>query len=141
LDIPKSAEDMLETYAGEEKELLKNLSKLKANKEKEAKTVAEIKSLVVEANVPHSAEVLLEKYQGREEELRKNLRRMSSQSTEDKEAKTVALSPFSSSSSSVVSNKLDVSQRVQRSSSKKKTYNDLIKEKQDTKRSQRVLTQ
>ena len=91
-NAPKSADELLVSYAGREKELLKNLRKMKAKLDKDAAIKAEVEQLVEETNAPKTAEEMLASYKGREEELLKNLRKMRNKqisiekSKEEKEA-------------------------------------------------------
>jgi uncharacterized protein (DUF433 family) len=78
LEIPKSADELLTAYEGRENELLNNLTKMKAKKAEEAKTIAEIKVLVEELAVPKSADEMLASYKGREGVLLNNLKKLSS---------------------------------------------------------------
>ena len=87
LDFPKSADELLTTFEGREKELLKNLNKMKAKKAEERVTIAEIKVLVDELAVPKSADEMLETYKGREGVLLTNLKKMSTKKLRDSEIK------------------------------------------------------
>jgi phosphopantetheine adenylyltransferase len=87
LQIPKSPDDLLSTYEGREKELLKNLNKMKAKKAEEVATIAAIKVLVDELAVPRSADEMLETYKGREGVLLTNLKKMSTKKLRDSEIK------------------------------------------------------
>ena len=87
LQIPKSPDELLSTYEGREKELLKNLNKMKAKKAEEIATIAEIKVLVDELAVPRSADEMLETYKGREGVLLTNLKKMSTKKLRDSEIK------------------------------------------------------
>merc|ERR1719287_225073 len=110
---------MLKTYEGKEEALLKNLKKMKASNASSTETADEIRALVSELNIPKSADDMLKTYEGREEALLKNLKKM----------KASNASPTASSPTSSVSLE------------KKKSYNQLIKEKQAMKKQQQVLTQ
>merc|ERR1711966_561249 len=118
-NVPKSADEMLKLYSGREAELLNCLRKLEANQSKQSETVDEIRALVSELNIPKSADDMLKTYEGREEALLKNLKKMKASN-----ASPTASSPTSSASLE-----------------KKKSYNQLIKEKQAMKKQQQVLTQ
>lgn len=85
---PKPADELLQAYAGRERDLLKNLQKLKAQKTKDADVRAEVEKLARETNAPKSADEMLASYKGREEDLLKNLRKMRArqQTHEEKEA-------------------------------------------------------
>ena len=76
------------THEGRENELLKNLTNLKAKKEKEAETIAEIKILVEELTLLNNLDELLDAYEGRENELLKNLTNLKAKK-EDKAGTTV----------------------------------------------------
>lgn len=73
-NAPKTADELLGQYEGREKELLKNLRKMKSKQE----MTAEITSLAAETNAPKSSEELLAAYSGREDELLAHLRTMKS---------------------------------------------------------------
>eukprot|EP00578_Thalassiosira_sp_NH16_P004303 CAMPEP_0181130878 /NCGR_PEP_ID=MMETSP1071-20121207/30107_1 /TAXON_ID=35127 /ORGANISM="Thalassiosira sp., Strain NH16" /LENGTH=1153 /DNA_ID=CAMNT_0023216995 /DNA_START=242 /DNA_END=3703 /DNA_ORIENTATION=- len=73
---PKPADELLQAYAGREKDLLINLRKLHAKQTKDADVRAEVEKLAKETNAPKSADEMLASYKGREEELLKNLRKM-----------------------------------------------------------------
>jgi hypothetical protein len=88
LALPKSADELLDAYEGRENELLKNLTNLKAKKEKEAETIAEIKILVEELTLLNNLDELLDAYEGRENELLKNLTNLKAKK-EDKAGTTV----------------------------------------------------
>jgi len=90
----KSAEELISAYDGKEDELIKNLSKMKAKKEKKEKR-ASITSLVNETNPGKSAEELIVAYDGKEDELIKNLTKMKSKQDlmASKIPKTVTMAP------------------------------------------------
>jgi hypothetical protein len=77
---PKTAEELLATYAGRETVLLTNLRKMKDIQDKiptdPAEIEAEVRALVDETKSPKTAEELLALYAGREAILIKNLRKM-----------------------------------------------------------------
>ena len=75
-DAPKSAEELLATYAGREEELAANLRKMRGKQVKAKVIKVEIETLAKEVNAPKSAEEMLASYKGREEELLKNLQKM-----------------------------------------------------------------
>ena len=74
---PKSADELLNAYAGREIELLKNLRKMKALQDKNAAIRAEVSDLCEKVNSPKTPDELLESYKGREDILLKNLRKLS----------------------------------------------------------------
>ncbi len=74
---PKTADELLNAYAGREKELLKNLRKLKAAQDRNVAIRAEVSELCQKVNASISLDGLLESYKGREDDLLKNLRRLS----------------------------------------------------------------
>jgi len=90
----KSAEELIAAYDGNEDELIKNLSKMKAKKEKKEKR-ASITSLVNETNPGKSAEELIVAYDGKEDELIKNLTKMKTKQDlmASKIPKTVTMAP------------------------------------------------
>jgi hypothetical protein len=83
LELPKNPDELLATYDGREDKLLKNLKVMKAKKEREAKTIELIRTLVDELALPKTADELLATYAGREGGLLKNLRKMKSKEDED----------------------------------------------------------
>jgi hypothetical protein len=74
---PKSADELLNAYAGREIELLKNLRKMKALQDKNAAIRAEVSDLCEKVNSPKTPDELLESYKGREDDLLRNLRKLS----------------------------------------------------------------
>ena len=74
---PKSADELLEKYAGHEIDLLKNLRKMKALQDKNDAIRAEVTELCQKVGSLLTPDELLEPYKGREDELLKNLRRLS----------------------------------------------------------------
>ncbi len=74
---PKSADELLNAYAGREKDLLKHLRKLKAEQDKNDAIRAEVSDLCQEVNISISPDELLESYKGRDDILLKNLRKLS----------------------------------------------------------------
>lgn len=74
---PKSADELLETYAGREIDLLKNLRKMKASQDKNDAIRAEVTELCQKVDSRYTPDELLETYKGREDELLKNLRKLS----------------------------------------------------------------
>lgn len=68
----KSAEEMLENYAGKENQLLESLRRLKSEQD----TISEIKSLAEETKVQKSAGEILAIYAGKEDELLKSFRKL-----------------------------------------------------------------
>lgn len=85
----KSAEELLAAYEGREDELIKNLEKMKAKKERNS-LVAEkqqsVRLLVDETSPGKTAEELLAMYDGKEDELIKNLEKMKAKQEATKEA-------------------------------------------------------
>ena len=88
LALPKSADELLDAYEGREHELLAFVTKMKAKKEEEAETIAEIKILVEELTLLNKLDELLDAYEGRENELLKNLTNLKAK-REDKAETTV----------------------------------------------------
>lgn len=85
-NAPKTADEMLASYAGREQELLTNLRKMRAMQqttEQKAATRAEVEALVKETNAPKSADELLNMFEGREEELIKNLTKLKEKNASD----------------------------------------------------------
>mmetsp|Transcript_34797 Transcript_34797/g.64007 ORF Transcript_34797/g.64007 Transcript_34797/m.64007 type:complete len:368 (+) Transcript_34797:52-1155(+) len=76
VNTPKTADELIRTYSGQEGLLIKNLSKMKLREDEIAPIIAEIKTLVIETDTPKSAEELLKTYIGREEMLLKNLKKV-----------------------------------------------------------------
>ena len=74
---PKTADELLNAYAGREAVLLYNLRTMKAWQDKNASIRAEVFELCEKVNSPKSPDELLESYKGREEDLLKNLRKLS----------------------------------------------------------------
>ncbi len=73
---PKSADELLEKYAGREIYLLKNLRKMKASQDKNDAIRAEVAELCQKVSSLSTPDELLETYKGREDELLKNLRKL-----------------------------------------------------------------
>ncbi len=73
----KSADELVEEYAGHEIDLFKNLRKIKALQEKNDAIRAEVTELCQKVDSRYTPDELLEQYKEREDELLKNLRNLS----------------------------------------------------------------
>jgi len=92
---PKTADELLTTYAGREEELIKNLKRMKSKQEVKGdeqtsaanlgEIRAEVETLCAETKSPKTADELLVSFKGREMDLLKNLREMKSKQNKVKE--------------------------------------------------------
>jgi len=84
--LQDKTDDLIAKYEGREEDLLKNLRKMSIKADKEAETLAEIKTLMESSEIPEDkCEDLMVKYEGREGDLLKNMRRLSSKALKDAE--------------------------------------------------------